>query len=342
MMWSVLFVILLGEALWAQGWEPSVVVSLPSELMEVSALAEAGEGRVSCIQDEKGEIFIVDPDRGVIEERIAFGPLGDYEGLTRTDSGEYWVLRSDGVLLELQRRGEGLVVKTEYALQGARHKDLEGLTYDPKGNRLLLAAKDKDSEDKDIRHVFAFDLREKKFKEQPFLELSLNGVKDQVRTLGLDIPHRVNKKGRVKDALKLRFSSLAIRPGSGELVLLSSSEPCLLTLHSDGRVKDLQILDSATLPKPEGMLFLSRDKLLIASEGKKIGIGILQTFDWNDQYVRTPENASASGPEVVERSIDSEVADSLLDRKGVFGVILLMVGLVAGGAFVWGTRKRKP
>ena len=72
-LWSVLFVLILGESVWAQGWEPSSMVSLPSELMEVSALAEADEGRVACLQDEKGEIFIVDPERGVIEQRIAFG-----------------------------------------------------------------------------------------------------------------------------------------------------------------------------------------------------------------------------------------------------------------------------
>ena len=316
------------------------MVSLPSELMEVSALAEADEGRVACLQDEKGEIFIVDPERGVIEQRIAFGPLGDYEGLTRTDSGDYWVLRSDGVLLELQASAERLVVKAEYPHLTTRHKDLEGLAYDSKHNRLLLAAKDKDSEDKDFRHLYAFDLTNKRFFERPFLELSLSEVKGQLQALGLEVPHKLNKKGRVKDALKLRFSSLAIRPESGDLVLLSSSEPCLLTLQADGRVKNLQIIDSATLPKPEGILFLSHDKLLIASEGKKIGVGILQTFHWNDQYPRTIEKPSVSRSVMVEKSPDSDVADSLLHREGSFTAILLLVGFVGGGAFVSSLRKR--
>ena len=338
-LWSVVFVILLGESLWAQGWEPSVQVSLPSELVEVSALTEAGEGRVSCIQDEKGEIFIVDPERATIDQRITFGPLGDYEGLTRTNSGEYWVLRSDGRLLELQPSGERLVVKAEFALQTAGHKDLEGLAHDSKGNRLLLAAKDSDSKDKDIRRVFAFDLESRKFDEKPYLELSLNEVKEQVRALGIEVPQKLSKKGRVKDALKLRFSSLAIRPENGDLLLLSSSEPCLLTLHSDGRVKDLQFLDSAALPKPEGMLFLSQDKLLIASEGKKIGAGILQTLNWSDRYRRGMEKRPPTGGLVVEEGLDFKAADS--DPNGEWGVALVLVGLAVGGFLASSVGKRR-
>lgn len=265
-----------------QGWEPSEVVYLPPELMEVSALTEAVAGRVSCLQDENGEIYIVDLERGEIVQSQSFGPPGDYEGLAVTETGDFWVLRSDGALLELYPGNGGLAIGTEYRLSGSGHKDFEGLAYDPVRNRLLVSAKDKDPVDKDLRHVFAFDLQHKSFEKAPYLELSITAVNQRLRDSGIEVPRRVSKKGKVKDALKLRFSSLAIRPGTGDLVLLSSSEPCLLTLDSSGTIRNLQTLDPGTLPKPEGLVFLSRDKLLIASEGKSISKGILQTFIWNE------------------------------------------------------------
>ncbi len=292
----VVLVIWIHGTVGAQEWKPERTFLLPPELTEISALTEAGEGRVACLQDEDGLLFILDLKKGEIVQKVRFGPSGDYEGLTSTGPDQFWVLRSDGVLLELERDGQEMFRSTEYPLKLNNHNNVEGLAHDPDGRRLLLAPKDKDKTDKDRRHLFAFDLESKALLEKPLVTMSVNEIVSQARALGLEIPQKVTKKGRQKDALKLRFSAVAVRPGSHDLVLLSSTEPCLLTLSPDGRVKNLQQLDSRLLPKAEGLLFLSEDELLIASEGKDLEQGILQTFQWSVES--NPVSVKESEPAV--------------------------------------------
>src|SRR5262245_58202966 len=83
------------------------VMALPPQLREVSAIVAVDERTVACVQDEVGALFFVDL-RGELPLRMApFAERGDYEGLARVGD-DFWVLRSDGFLMRLQRQGSDL------------------------------------------------------------------------------------------------------------------------------------------------------------------------------------------------------------------------------------------
>ena len=100
------------------------------------------------------------------------------------------------------------------------------------------------------------------------LTLSVSDVISQARTAGWPIPMRTTDNGRQVSALKLRFSSVAVEPGTDRLYLLSAVDHTLLIMDRLGRLLALHQLDAKLYPKPEGITFLPSGDLLISNEGK--------------------------------------------------------------------------
>jgi uncharacterized protein YjiK len=247
---------------------PDASLALPAALTEISALTDVDGARVACLQDEHGILFFVSLEDGKVEERIRFGPDGDYEGLTRVGR-HYFVLRSDGMLLELSCDGVACTIVATRKLP-LPHADLEGLCYDAAHGRLLIAPKDRaEDEDKDDRPIHAFDLATQRLLPEPVLVLSRKKLRaDAEKLLGI-----TTGKGKKKDkderlTLRLRMSSLAVHPLSGDYYVLSAIDRALLVIARDGRLHQFHRFDDG-MPQPEGITFLSGGDLVIASEGKK-------------------------------------------------------------------------
>lgn len=75
---------------------------LPDILEEVSGIEWIGDGKIACIQDEDGIIFIYNLYSHKIETEIKFADPGDYEGIAIDDKTAY-VLRSDGSIFKIQQ-----------------------------------------------------------------------------------------------------------------------------------------------------------------------------------------------------------------------------------------------
>lgn len=67
---------------------------MPMELNEISGIAWIGEGKIACVQDEDGIIFIYNLNENKVEKTVNFAKSDDYEGITVVD-GTAYVLRSD-------------------------------------------------------------------------------------------------------------------------------------------------------------------------------------------------------------------------------------------------------
>ena len=271
--------------------EPTEVFVLPSTLMEVSGLTDVSPSEVGCVQDEDGVIFIYDLALRRVTRSIRFAEGGDYEGLTAVGNS-FFVLRSDGLLYE--------VLGTESSLEPVVHeielpaRNNEGLGFDKRNNRLLLAPKSrlgKGKEFKNKRAIFAFDLQRRVLLPHPVLEIDTEDVLEFARSGGLPVPVKRKKKGGVRTALRLMPSSVAVHPITDDIYVLSAVDGVLTSFNASGTVTAYALLDPELFRQPEGITFLTSGDMLIANEGQGQKPTLL-LFKWCGAFSSWPRRPS--------------------------------------------------
>ncbi len=232
---------------------------LPQELNEVSGIAYIGDNRFACVQDEEGYIFIYNTAAEKIEKKIAFAGAGDYEGITVKGSTAY-VVRADGVIYQVQDFATAAKpAVTKFNTPLTVENNVEGLTYDRKNNRLLLALKDQDLVSQDKKGIYAFELGNNSFNKTP------------VYTIAMDHEMLGNKKKK-----NLGLSAIGLHPTSGEVYLLDGPKSRLIVLDKAGVLKVVKELGKQ-FAQPEGITFDEAGALYISNErGKKTAANIMQ------------------------------------------------------------------
>ncbi|UFH57444.1 hypothetical protein LN737_22310 [Spirosoma sp. KNUC1025] len=164
-------------------------------------------------------------------------------------NGEIYALESNGNLFRF-KLGSTEIGRTKTDLP--KKTEVEGLGYDPKTKRLLIAVKKgKGSSDK---AVYSFDLLNKAV----FKDMSLND--EQLEGAGID-PKTYEP------------SAIAVHPITGEWYVLTSAGKRLLITSRSAKIRYSEPLDPKLYRQPEGMCFTPNGDLYIASEGdKKRGI----------------------------------------------------------------------
>ena len=226
--------------------------TMPAELLEISGIAYLEGNRFACVQDEEGKIYIYNPEQGKIEKSIQFGGTGDYEGIAVTGTTA-WVIRADGKLLEVKNYNGPKPEVVQHATSLTGKQDVEGLQYDEKNNRLLLAIKGNEPNTKEFKGIYAFDLTNKQFNQTPVYKITLNDA----------VFNDVKKKQKIEP------SDLAIHPTTGDIYILEGAEPKLLIMGQDGKMKKLIWLKNKEFIQPEGIDFSPEGELFISNEGQK-------------------------------------------------------------------------
>lgn len=229
---------------------------LPSILKEVSAIGYLDPDRMVCVQDEDGLLFIYNIRSSEIEKEIPFAGPGDYEGLALVGKTAY-VLRSDGIIFEIKEfytSQKPLV--TEHKTTLSEKQNTEGLCYDSRNNRLLIAIKGFEPDTKDYKGIYAFDLENNKFVSTPVFKIDLKN----------DIFKDITK-GK-KDAV-INPSGIALNPGTGDLYIIEATRPKMIIMNKDGRITSLIPLKGKEFSQPEGVIFDTEGNLYISNEGKK-------------------------------------------------------------------------
>ncbi|MGV3504839.1 MAG: SdiA-regulated domain-containing protein [Adhaeribacter sp.] len=226
---------------------------LPLILKEISGLVYLDENRFACVQDESGVIFIYNTATAKIEKQVPFGAAGDYEGLALVGNTAY-VVRSDGKLFEVAHFHSDQPKVQTFTTSLTAANNVEGLTHDAKGNRLLLAIKGAETGQQDFKGIYAFDLKTKKLGKEPVVRLNLAD------------PALPQSK---KPDRALQPSEIAVHPATGEIYLTEAANPQLLVLQPDGSIKTRYKLSKNSFGQPEGMSFTPAGKLYISNEGGK-------------------------------------------------------------------------
>ncbi|MCP3931851.1 MAG: hypothetical protein GY705_22480 [Bacteroidetes bacterium] len=261
---------------------PQKVLSLPGKLREISGLSMNTSGkRLAAIQDEDGLIFFLDRDSGAIQQKIKFWKDGDYEGIEIVDSTIY-IVKSSGTLYEVQKAGKEKQKVEKYnddALSPAH--DVEGLAYDKKNNRLLIACKAKAGDGEEYKFkkaVYSFDLTTKEISERPSYVISLEDVHYYLNTSPAIRSFEKLIEFFAPDESEFAFSpsGIAIHPLSGNIYIISSVGKLILILSPEGKILHLEKLKKKMHNQPEGICFASDGTLYIANEGRGKGGKILE------------------------------------------------------------------
>jgi uncharacterized protein YjiK len=252
------------------------VYKLPDKLNEISGLSYYKKNKLATLQDEKGNIYFFNLNSGKISKKIDFSGDGDYEGIEVVDE-QIWVLKSNGDLFKVNHSKKDKTVKVkEYKTDLSTINDAEGLAFDKKNNRLLIACKgfpyiEDKKKGKSKKGIYSFSLNEKTLSKEPFIIIDLDEIKElkQYNTmakLGVNLMSHLNPS---KGDGSFQPSGIAIHPQTQHLFLLSSVGKLLLVCNNDGKIIAIVELNPSLFLQPEGICFDSGGTLYISNEGRE-------------------------------------------------------------------------
>ena len=252
---------------------PKLIGEMPAQLDEISGLSIDPNRRheLLAVQDEEGKVYRLNARNGTLLGAVTFWKDGDYEGI-EVVGPDVWVVKNTGTLYRVRNVGtpEQTVDKFNTELTG--ENDVEGLSYDPSRNRLLLAckrdAKD-DGNDKDGRYIYAFDLATEKLSERPVYAIAREAVRNYLTACTRTSHHEKLAEFFDRDGFDLAPSALAVHPTTGRLYLTSSVGKVLMVLDPDGKITHLERLDKEKFQQPEGLAFAADGTLYVSTERKK-------------------------------------------------------------------------
>jgi len=236
-----------------QNWQ------LDFALQEISGLDfDASTDKLVAVNDEKGNVYAIDPYTGRSEKLYEFHKNGDYEGIAVVDKHHY-VLKSNGKLYRYNLKKE----KTkEIETKLSAKNDCEGLCYNASSQRLLIACKGMPlDERKNIKAVYKYSIEEQKVSKKPVVEINLQVLKEK----GEEAELTPNQQWRIR---RFSPSGIAIHPQTHDYYILSARGSMLLVINEEQKIEHLVFLNITQLPQPEGICFDKDHNLFISSEGK--------------------------------------------------------------------------
>ena len=254
---------------------PKKSLELPSRLIEVSGLSLAkNESIIASVQDEKGNIYLVNKYDGEVEEKIDFGGDGDYEGIEIVGKAAY-VVNSSGTIYEVEDIEVEDIKVNKYNTFLKSTNNVEGLAYDPSRNTLLLACKGRPAEGESLfdfrrkKAIYAFDLTKKELLKKPVYLITLESVQSFLKNHSNhnDI-EKLNKQfGSDVQQLEFNPSAIAFHPKNKDLYILSAAGNVMMVLDHNGAIKHMEKLNKKVHRQPEGIAFSSDGLLYISNEG---------------------------------------------------------------------------
>ena len=257
--------------------EPDETIKLPAKLVEISGLSQSGTDTSLCaVQDEKGIIFMVDKETGEIVSKINFWKTGDYEGVEIVGEDAY-VVKSTGTIYEVKKMGTAEQTVIKYNTFLRRENDVEGLCYDEKNNRLLLACKGRPATGESLKEyryrkcIYGFDLERRQLDSMPAYVIALDQIQQFLTThpMAQELNKLIEFFTPEKSNLTFNPSAIGIHPVSGNIYLTSSVGKVLIVLNPEGEILYMEKLKKKLYPQPEGLTFDEDGTLYISSEGKE-------------------------------------------------------------------------
>lgn len=252
--------------------EPDATFKMPNKLKEISGLGinEAGT-YLYAIQDEEGDLFMINTSTGEVEEEINFHKDGDYEGV-ECAAGRIFIVKSSGTLYEVKNLGTDNqeLIKNKFTFN--KNSDVEGLGYDPIENRLLISCKGKAGKGDEYefkKGIFSLDMDSMQLDLNPVYTISVEEVKSFLEVNNtLEKIDKLIKLFQPGEEFIFGPSGIAVHPRTNDIYIISSVGKVIVVLNRLGKIKHIIKLKKKIHQQPEGIAFDQDGTLYIANEGK--------------------------------------------------------------------------
>lgn len=247
--------------------KPDFTFVLGANLKEISGLAyDSSDNSLLAVDDESGYYYHLSVDNGKELSKNKFHKKGDYEAITYIDSTVI-IAKSSGILYVSKDSTE----KSEVLKNQLKSKnDVEGLTYLDDEQVLLIACKgrmiEKD-ENIDAKAIYSYSLQDKVLSTEPYLIIDIDDLQQYIEsTISEQSKYGLKKNlNRIKDFAP---SGIAVHGVTKDLYILSARGSSLSIYDKDLNLKNVVLLNSKTIPQPEGICFDKDNNLYISTEGK--------------------------------------------------------------------------
>lgn len=257
--------------------DPDATFELPPELEEISGLTLMEDGMLGAIQDEDGDLFIIDPATGQVLDVRPFGERGDYEGIARAEDRLY-ILRSDGRVFSFSSWTGSDLAGDSYDYDLPAGCDAEGIVHQSSLNRMLIACKENAGDGRQgTKAIFAFDPTTRQLEPEPAYTIDLKKLERYIED------HPINKALRnvLSERLELtgfKPSALAVHPLTGDLYVASSVRKVIVQIGEDGAIIAVWQLPGELFAQPEGIAFDTNGDLYVSSEAGNRRTAMLYMF----------------------------------------------------------------
>jgi len=241
---------------------PSRILKLDHDLIETSGLSTTtNPDNLLTVNDEQGKIYVLNKETGDIKDVLKFDSKDDYEGIEQVGDLVYITNNSGDIFAYNfnKKEEEGKHFKTHLS----KKNNIEGLTFDKKNNRLLLACKGEAGDDiKKAKAIYSFDLATQKLDKDPSYVIYDDAIEEYIKK---HFEGNFLLKNRAKNFAP---SGITIHPKSGKIYALSSRGKMIIVLKQNGKIDEIYFLDDKIYFQPEGICIDQNLRLFISSEGK--------------------------------------------------------------------------
>ena len=260
---------------------PTNTFELDVSLREISGLTTTPKpDLLAAIQDEKGQLFYINKKTGQVTPSVIFADDGDFEGIEFVGD-TLWVVKSKGRLFKLWNLDKTPFDMATFKIESLKKANIEGLGYDAKNNRLLLAQKGEKTDETTSRSIFAFDLKNQTPSVSKAFEVDLKQFQAFLTDKKDKRYQHLQKdyiESPVPKGIEWGPSGVAIHPISGNIFILSSINKVLTALSPKGEILEMVKLDKNRLQQPEGICFDPDGTLYISTEAKDEAKGKVLVF----------------------------------------------------------------
>lgn len=224
---------------------------LPNALREISGLAISPDGRVFAHDDEHATIYEIDVARGAVVKSFSIGApaeTGDFEGLTITPNGDFWLTDSQGRLMRFREGADRASVDAERFDTGVGAIcEVEGIAYLTSDQSFVLACK-------------RMRGREQRA-AAPQLRVWTEGA-SETRVWGPSTADLADAAG----VRRFQPSDIEFDPETGRLIVISAVDGAIAEFSPDGALLSARALGH-THRQAEGVAILPDGSVIIADEG---------------------------------------------------------------------------
>ncbi len=247
--------------------QPDKIFVLNNQLAEISGLSYSNaESQLLAINDEEGIVFKLDPNNGKIITQNNFAKRGDYEGIAYHEGLTYITKSNGDIYIHSLKTGKTTKIKTSLKDKN----NVEGLCFEHSKSQLLIACKGAPhlpKSDTKSKTIVAYNLNKKSIDPSGLIQIDIDSlIAFSMKSSTLKTKFKQNN---IKSKLKsFSPSGIAIHPESNDYYILSAKGSILLILNNQKVIKDVILLNTQTLPQPEGITFDNNNNLYISTEGQ--------------------------------------------------------------------------